>query len=177
MILVGIQNTEFGESVPDFWDVFDFEVGDVFQYSGYESNIDFTVNWTRKITINSKEANGNNLLYSFDGIYHAFGWNNPVPTDPFEVGYPITGNQTYTDSINHLVNSFPNQLHVFPNSYSSYGSGLVFTSARVVKDNETDLIKKQFGLHYDQNQVDGQLFYELDSNSDILYKYNMPWYY
>jgi hypothetical protein len=172
--LVGIQNTEYGESVPDFWDIFDFDIGDVFQYGGFGSNIDFTIYWTRKITIISKEINYNNLTYNFEGIYHAFGYDNIFPPDPFEVGYPISGSQAYTDSLNHLANKYQNQLNVFPNSFSSYGFGKVFTVARLMIDIETNLVSKQFGLHYDENEVDGRLFYELVDNSDTLHAYNTP---
>jgi hypothetical protein len=173
--LVGIQNTEYGESVPDFWDIFDFEVGDVFQYNGFESNIDFTLNWIKKIIITLKEMSDNSYFYEYDGIYYGIGYDNIFPPDPFEFGDSISGSMTYIDSLNHLVNSFPNQLHVFPNSFSTYGSGKVYTSAIIIKNEETNLASKHFGFHYSVNyEITGELYYEQEENSEILYKYEPP---
>ena len=51
--LVGIQNTEFGESVPDFWDIFDFEVGDIQQRLYYHDYPNYSHEHITKTLFNS----------------------------------------------------------------------------------------------------------------------------
>ncbi|MCF8228367.1 MAG: hypothetical protein K9G58_03190 [Bacteroidales bacterium] len=67
--LVGIKTdtAEYGEKVPDFWDVFDYNVGDVFQYTWNTGNGGYPPpNWevtTIKRRILSKEIDADTLQY------------------------------------------------------------------------------------------------------------------
>jgi Secretion system C-terminal sorting domain len=65
--LDGINGPELGELFPDFWDMFDFSTGDVFQYqigSGHVDIVNTIINGTEKFTILSRVVSGDSLIYS-----------------------------------------------------------------------------------------------------------------
>ncbi len=168
--LAGIQNTSYGESVPDFWDIFDFGVGDVFQFfedAGDPFGSGFI---TRKLTITSKEVNSNSFNYSYDGIYNCLY---------FEAGggggissYTYSDDFNFTDSINHPANYFSGQDYVLPNSYTGNGTHRVFTVARYDVDDETGGFYKNFGTKDETTTpYSADVFYELSQFSDTLYRF------
>jgi ligand-binding sensor domain-containing protein len=169
--LVGLQDS-LGESLPDFWDIYDFEVGDVFQYADYLVDPYGYGYITRKITITSKQINTNGYSYDYDGIYHIVY---------FEAGggggtdfYTYSDTFTFTDSLNHPANLYPGQLMLLPNSSSGIGTEHVYCRAKVVFDPEWNSVAKEFGLrefNNNPNSYDYDLFYELDQNSDTLYRF------
>ncbi len=171
--LVGIQITEYGESVPDFWDIFDFEVGDVFQYSEDSGNPEGSGFITRKLTITSKQINSNSYQYSFDGIYKCVYFE--VGGGGGVVAYTYTDDITYIDSLNHPANKFPLQICEVIQSASGFGTYRVLTLAKIFKDTETNNTFKEFGLkdeNFGFNFYQDDVYFELDLLSDTLYRYD-----
>ncbi|MCD4730431.1 MAG: T9SS type A sorting domain-containing protein [Bacteroidales bacterium] len=167
--LVGIQNTDYGESVPDFWDIFDFEVGDVFQYSENIFDV-YGEGWiTEKITITSKEILEDTITYDYTGIYYVF-WIEYSPKG--DTGYYISGTKTFVNSDNHTANHFHRQIEQLQDWGSGFGTERYFTFTCISKDTNTNLISKKFGLdYYDLYNFNGNAFYELNFESDTLYRY------
>jgi hypothetical protein len=114
--LVGVEGTvELGECLPNFWDFFSYEVGDVIQlkdehegwgdsHSLYET--------TRKLTIISKNINNETITYDCSGWelnkYLYENW----PTYVHRIqAYVINTTLSYTNSANHIANSFNNQMY------------------------------------------------------------------
>ncbi len=164
--LLGIQDTEYGEQVIDFWDIFDFEVGDVFQYSENTGNPDGNGNIIRKITITSKSTDNNSYSYDYDGIYHcSYGcWDY----------YTYTGNFTFIDSLTPLANYFNKQIAVIPYSSSGYGTDRVLAIAKTYKDTESGITYKEYGIKEDETGFEfykSDLFYEFDFFNDTIYRY------
>jgi hypothetical protein len=167
-LLVGIQNTAYGESVPDFWDIFDFEVGDVFQYkyhdlyagSGYVN--DFTI----KYTISTKTISGNTIEYETEGIEAGnFQYLYP-PWDGYSYAYFVTYELEYFDSSNYSVNKFNDELIKMWNiTVCPMGTGEIFTRYSVYADSN-DVPSKHFGLYI--GEFDGNLYYTNNYLSDEL---------
>ena len=110
--LVGIQNTDYGESVPGFWDIFDFEVGDVFQYTGSVGGggsmyIDY---YTKKYTISSKSIEPGEITYSYQGIRKGMIWDIGNPWNSYGYSDIISGNLVYTETGDLYSNLFPSEL-------------------------------------------------------------------
>jgi hypothetical protein len=167
--LVGIQNTDYGESVPDFWDIFNFDVGDVFQYFEDAGDPYGSGYITRKITITTKELNSNSYSYGYDGIYYCVYWwaGGGGGTD----SYTYSDNFNFTDSINHPVNYFCGQDYLLPNSYTSLGTNSVLTVARYDVNPETGVIYKLFGTKDETyTPYSADVFYEISLYSDTLYR-------
>lgn len=102
--LVGIKTdtTEYGDKVPDFWDVFDFNVGDVFQY---HRDVVFAPDWgwqTIKKTILSKMISGDTIEYYSDVIVRSY---HPGNIEEY--------NETiqYINFPDHPANQYPNILY------------------------------------------------------------------
>ncbi|MDB4303483.1 T9SS type A sorting domain-containing protein [Desulfosarcina sp.] len=148
--LVGIQGTEYGLSVPGFWEIYDFEVGDVFQYNHQVQYIYDWANITRKVTITSKSITDSSINYSIEGIY--YGYSNSGPP----ASYTFNDEYIFTDSVNHPANKFPGQIYILPYSEMP-NSDTVFTVAKVVLNAETGLVHKHFG-----NQEENYVSYETD---------------
>lgn len=168
--LVGIQDTDYGESVPGFWEIFDFEVGDVFQYSEYLCNFEGSGYITRKLTITSKQIDSSSFSYLFDGIYYCLY---------FEIGggggissYTYSGNLNYPYSLNHPANYAPGQIYVLPDSWSGQGTNRVLTFAKIIADSENGIINKHLGIK-DESFIpyDADVFYELNENSDTIFRF------
>lgn len=158
--LVGIQDSEYGLSVPVFWDIYNFEVGDIFQYNTSILNPGGSGSTTRKITITSKVATDSSLNYTLDGIYYAYPGVGG--------GSTYTASPIYTYSSNHPTNLFPGEIYLLPNSETIHGTGKVFTSSKIFLDMETGTVFKEFGTQYETNEPN--LYYELEENSDSLFR-------
>jgi hypothetical protein len=115
--LAGLQDTEFGEQVIDFWDIFDFEVGDVFQRLYYESFPEFYDHHITKYQINSKETFVDHITYTAISITTGYySWYGSEPTY-----YSNTNSDevTYSVSDNEITNSFQNELVQLDGYYCS----------------------------------------------------------
>jgi hypothetical protein len=159
--LVGIQNTNYGESVPDFWDIFDFEVGDVFQtYSYYNDagNYEIIEEWN-KITINTKEVFIDHYMYNIykvkHEIYYGYG------------GYISNTHGTNIYDKSYYPGDFP-QANKFKNDFlflfGSYGCSpnyldpSIYTRIKVFTD-QNGLINKQYGTLATEYAGYEELFY------------------
>jgi hypothetical protein len=119
-ILVGIQGTEYGESVPNFWEIFDFEVGDVFQYKGSIGGggtmyMDY---YTQKYTITSKIIEQDKYIYAYEGIRKGLMWSIGSPWNSYGYSELISDELIFIDSTNHYANFFNGTLMCIWDSYS-----------------------------------------------------------
>lgn len=169
--LVGIQATEFGESVPGFWEFYDFEVGDVFQYqtSGYIAD-----QWvyhyvhTRKFEITGKEVFEDSVHYNYSGILHSMGWSKSEYSDT------ISGVIAYVNTPTDFSNLFPNELVQFEdyNAWSSWDSP-VFAKVQIYKIEENNNVIKLIGHLFGDPGI-GKLYAEFGAESDSMHAYK-PW--
>ncbi|MEZ5195310.1 MAG: hypothetical protein R2764_02570 [Bacteroidales bacterium] len=100
---MGIQNTEFGESVPDFWDIFDFEVGDVFQKYYYYCPFWMTCKQSIKTEVLSKEVFSDHYSYEMKilcRIIEEFSGGNTITTYSSNITNQTFYKQDYPDVIN-----------------------------------------------------------------------------
>ncbi len=110
--LVGIEGRNLGEHVPNFWDFFDFDIGDMFEYQGqlaFEDNCTWDImsycSFIKKYWITGKLINSDTLTYQISGIYYQncqviFGSNFCIG------GFPYSGSEQYIDSTNHWLNKY-----------------------------------------------------------------------
>ena len=163
--LVGIQDTDYGESIPGFWDIYNFEVGDIFQQYQETGYIGDWWHITRKITITSKTVSDSSYSYTVDGIYYSFANYGPPES------YSYTDNLLFIDSVNHPANKFPGQIYQFPYSAMA-NSDTIFSVTKVMLDSETNLVHKHFG-NQEENYIpfETNLYYEEDEGSDTLFRF------
>lgn len=171
--LAGVQGTEYGESVPCFQEIFDFEVGDVFQYEEDAGDPFGSGMITRKITIESKQILPNSYIYGISGIYYCIymdaGGGGGITS------YTYSDDLIFNDSANHPANLFTNQLYLLSDSWSGYGTDRVFAKTRIFTDTIYGKICKNFGpREEDYNNDLEDIYYELSTTSDTLYKIPYP---
>ncbi len=84
--LKGIEGRNIGEIIPDFWDFYNFDIGDVFQYE-HSGNVLFT-QWETidKYEILSKEINSTGFIYEVDRV-------TTTIEDDGSGSYPISSTQ------------------------------------------------------------------------------------
>ena len=110
--LVGIEGLNVGEKVPGFWEIFDFNVGDVFHYVGgyFDASTlpsgDF-FHRDRQYTITSKMVYSDSIVYNYSGI--EWGYFNF-----FQFNWPYNGTMKFIDSVGHFANFYS---HQFLNTY------------------------------------------------------------
>ncbi len=107
--LVGIQDTELGESVPGFWEIYDFEVGDVFQLNRQESSGMGSYNFTEKIRIDSKEVLSTGFDY-YTYIIRSGEYYDPVSNEYYQLIYDYYSDFYFLDSTSIAEDSFNNEL-------------------------------------------------------------------
>lgn len=111
--LVGIEGPNLGEQVPDFWDFYDFNVGDVFCYEHYMSN----VNWITPFIGYDQYIITSKNNYFPDSVVYAV--NGFVLGDFFPgvfLNNSYSNFLTYRYSKNHLTNLVQNELVYVPGS-------------------------------------------------------------
>jgi len=106
--LLGIEGArEIGETLPDFWDFLNYEVGDILQ--DYEYDYSFYPGGSerktyRKYEIASKEISGNSVTYNIEGTF-SYSFNfDPVLFDYF------SSTLQYINLDSHLTNRYPNEI-------------------------------------------------------------------
>jgi len=165
--LVGLQNTAYGESVPDFWGIFDFEVGDVFQY--HYNILETADEWNeiQKYRVDSKVVTPNSIEYQFYKIVNGYyiGW---MGGGYEEYSYSENVNISYFDSINHPCNNFNNELIRMWEDYSGYYlNDFPLSRTTLHKDSIGNTIKK-IGM----NEDGGNLYNEIGIENDTLMQDN-----
>lgn len=172
--LVGIQNTEYGESVPDFWDIFDFEVGDVFQYTGSVGGggsmyIDY---YTQKYTITSKTVDQYQYNYNYEGIRKGLIWDIGNPWNSYGYSELISGEFIYTDSLSAKTNYFNGELMWIDESYNPISfDDHTYARTRYYSDSIGEKTK-QYGFIYNSDLFEvGEVLAIPDTDSDTLLRF------
>lgn len=127
--LVGINNL-LGDSVPDFFDFFDFSIGDIFEFKGdYQDDVGYGhYNFIKKYFIISKVINNDTLVYGVHYKYFSQEFTDPpfqFPLNPYRISYDT--NWMFINAPNHPTNRFNNELIQYsdilnyePSEYSNY---------------------------------------------------------
>ncbi|OFX18273.1 MAG: hypothetical protein A2033_17650 [Bacteroidetes bacterium GWA2_31_9] len=152
--LFGIENRNLGIKVPNFWDIFNFNVGDVFQYKGSSGNPGGNDFWTYKFIINSKSTTDSSYIYNISYYTNYFGF-----WDPSTYHYEHAGDSTiiFTDSLNHSANKFNNEptkpCWIFNCKYSIYydfncfemweHENIYFSKTEYISCNTNEIIKSR----------------------------------
>ena len=81
--LAGLQGTNFGLQIPDFSVIYDFNVGDVFQYEIKDYAEGNYYYWDEfKYKILSKQTKQDTFIYTIEGIIYRINWSDyPNPND------------------------------------------------------------------------------------------------
>jgi len=119
--LVGFENNDlvFGETVSNFNDYFDYNVGDTIQQYIYEGmfggppDCSYT---TRKFGINTKEIRNDTTFYKISGMYYTWGDFSPI----ISAGY-FTDSIFFVNSINSMANAYDMQFIYFTDAYNYEG--------------------------------------------------------
>ncbi len=105
--LAGIEGANVGEKVSGFWEIFDFNVGDVFHYRGgyFDASAIPPVffHHDRQYIITSKNVYLDSVSYDFTGL--EWGYYNS-----FQFNFQISGTLKYYDSTRHFANFYNHQL-------------------------------------------------------------------
>ncbi len=162
--LMGIEGSrELGEQVPDFWDFFDYDVGDIFQRVVYRGeNCDY-YDHIYKYEILSKN------LYSDSLTYQVSGWDMYLVT----LGGMYTDTSVWIyntekkhiDSINHFANRYN---HEFINLRNCFGENFPFENMynKLIFSKEDIFFIKHAGE--DGNISPFENFTVSNSHSDLL---------
>lgn len=166
--LVGIQGTEYGESVPGFWEIFDFEVGDVFQYVGVVGGggVMYIDSYTKKYTIVSKSVESGLISYLYEGYIKGLIWDIGNPWNSYGYSDIISGELVYTVANDLYSNLFPSELTEVVDSWCwlSFDNS---SNARCKYYLDTIQTKtKQIGFTYNED------FYEIGELLAIPNEYN-----
>lgn len=161
--LVGIHGRDLGALVSGFWEIYDFQVGDILQYEGsYSKEAWDKTDYHRKIEITEKEITGNIITYQIitsSCTSNWTGWSNCSSNIPQSM--------IFTESNDDFAKSFNHELYTLPNSNYYYAV------VQLKIDDEGDL--------YKSHEVPGQLWFEnilrfASDTSDILLSANFVHY-
>ncbi len=117
--LVGIErsNDTLGIHFPDFWDFYNFNVGDVFQYSYQYNGPDVSDNELYKITILTKQISNDSLIYFAHKVGHKqslyFGIYN-------EYSYTYDTTLIFVNNPDSFPNLYNGQLCTETDTYEGY---------------------------------------------------------
>ncbi len=104
--LIGTENPDAGETVPGFWEMFDYEVGSIICefWNGYDSENPFA-EYTSKTTITSKQVFSDKFVYGINTIYKSHS-TFPEETTVFT----NQGSLTFQNLAEEAFNLFNQQL-------------------------------------------------------------------
>ena len=161
--LIGIQDTDYGEQVIDFWDIFDFEVGDVQQRYSYFSNPPNTKVRNTKILFNSKEVFNDHITYDVYRLTNGYDYWSGVYSDYSDI---YSGSITYSLQEHQRANSFQDELLQLEGYYCSPDADYYsFTQVSTYPDSLGP--NKHWGTFFNSPDFQG-LFYEISSSNDTL---------
>ncbi|MBN1337937.1 MAG: T9SS type A sorting domain-containing protein [Bacteroidales bacterium] len=174
--LEGIQGTEYGTSVTDFRNIFDFQTGDVFQYTGdagggSTGQIDY---YTLKYAITSKDSSITELKYGYQGYKKGFVMDLFNPSFSYNYAFPVSGLLVYTASSMPLSDLMPNELVFLEDCYCiDCYNGTVFARPLFSKDS-LDINTKTIGFRWqsDDFTIDGELLSEMEACIDTMARYD-----
>ncbi|MCB2220312.1 MAG: T9SS type A sorting domain-containing protein [Bacteroidetes bacterium] len=166
--ITGIQGTAYGESVPGILDIYDFEIGDVYQsfYDYSTVNSGSSYDFRYKKTVINKQQFEDSTQYEFHVLRHKREYWANNTTHHYYANY-------YEDLIikNDPVNrenKFNHQLDIIEDTYVWIGTMELFTYCRINPD-ENGMIVKAFGDPEEDNDIQ-YLYFALEENTDTLYK-------
>ena len=114
--LAGIEGRNVGSIVPGFWEIFNFDPGDMFEYWTYlgDGSGDLSYDIKTKYVISSKTVFSDSVKYAITGksYTHAFCLN-PFVCNPISGYYYLrvfNDTLTFIDSLSHISNRFNNEL-------------------------------------------------------------------
>ncbi|NOX47074.1 MAG: T9SS type A sorting domain-containing protein, partial [Chlorobi bacterium] len=163
--LTGVQDTEFGEQLIDFWDIFDFEVGDVQQRYAYFKAPPHTKVRITKILFNSKEIFDNYITYDVYELTKGYDYwsNGSVYIDYSNI---FSGSITYSLDQYQTANKFQDELITLAGYYCSPNADY-FSFAQTSTYTDSLGVNKHWGTFIDSPGFQG-LFYEISSSNDTL---------
>lgn len=109
--LEGIEGRNAGQLVPKFKEIYNFNVGDIFQYSGKHMmyGIGGGVGYLEKIKILGKDSSAGQYHYDILRIYSSWALSiQGIPSDTTH--FYEFDTLVFQDSVNHLANYYPNQI-------------------------------------------------------------------
>lgn len=160
--LVGIDNENLGETIPNFSDIFSFDIGDVFEYREWDADIGGSVENRYKKTILSKRVSGDSLIYETSIIGYKRTYDSGVVNFS---NYSNIEEEYYVDSINHPANSYNNTLGTFSIFQDEEEDWIL---KRFFHD-ENNVFSKQLGLGEEVPDFDYSSLFTVDYNTDTLY--------
>ncbi|MEI6885246.1 MAG: T9SS type A sorting domain-containing protein [Bacteroidota bacterium] len=109
--LLGIEGHNLGEKVPKFAEIYNFNVGDVFQYSamGYNSGLGYGTESLTKTTILSKDSSQGYYSYGIKKLSCWWTFQPMGPNGDTSHSYELT-TLSFQDSLLHPANYYPNQI-------------------------------------------------------------------
>lgn len=160
--LTGIEGRDLGEVVPDFWDIYDLQVGDIFEVDHSYSNGPPLESYTNRVkfTIDTRTQSGDSITFSVSGI-NRFTWSSYGYFSSFtNPNYSYTF--TVVDSADHMANGHPGQvlinagqrLHNYFNFVGTSGpiDGIeAHDYVKLERDPQGNIVKKMG--HGDNNQL------------------------
>ena len=161
--LVGIEgNTNFGEHLPNFWDFFNYDVGDVFQKKSSGGENTYVVETIEKYEILSKNI-------SLDTIrYEVSGWTFTIDFGdygcPDSSIYELNTTLEYIDSLQEFSNKHPNELANIAKYTDFYNGNSWLNKVEIYKE-DGFYVKKIGDLDYNNANP---YYTESFSGSDLL---------
>lgn len=127
--LAGIEGRNVGSIVPGFWEIFNFDPGDMFEYRTYlgDGSGYLSYDIKTKYEVTSKLVFADSVKYAITGksYTHAFCLN-PFVCQPVSDHYYLTvfnDTLTFQDSLTHITNRYNNELvrldSTFRNKYDA----------------------------------------------------------
>ena len=159
------------EDTLTFKEIFDFQVGDVFQYvresSSSAGGVYPTDHWTKRYSIVSKDVSGDTLRYAIQGVVKYEHWCQGLTPGPF-CDYTIeserfNGTLVYIDSSNHFLNMPLDSLVRGFHPLEDERSEEYYLYSRIRINNGID------GLYEFSEIYDGTLIKEVGGEGNIFY--------
>jgi len=198
--LVGIEGgREFGEKVPNFWDFFDYDVGDIIQrgYNYGTSMGEWYESWIiKKYHIIDKQIAEDTIIYQIHGWKLNINYSSyPYPGQIDTTAYRLNGNLIFIDSMNHFTNKYNHEIiqlnYLKPILYEIYepifgqisicksdniviketGSQSEIFPYYTISETHNDLMIR----NYDEFSGPSELFFQYTENISLK-KYNLFWF-
>jgi hypothetical protein len=166
--LVGIQDTEYGQSVPGILDIYNFEIGEIYQtfYDYSTVNSGSSYDFRYKKTVVNKQQFEDSIQYEFHVLRHKREYWANNTTHHYYANY--YEDLTIKNDPANRENKFNKQLDIIEDTYVWIGTMELFTYCRIYPD-ENVMIVKAFGDPQEDNDLE-YLYFALDADSDTLYK-------
>lgn len=164
--LVGIQDSQYGESVMDFWDIFNFEVGDVFQYEFHEVDASWHRFEIQKFTVELKYLFEDSIAYQFHKVINGYTIDY-INWEQFNYSNWADVEVCYTDSLNHPANKYNYELVKMWDDYWGFYWYFSFFSKTFLSKDSLNNLTKTFGSTYCPLE-DYEIYVEINPYNDTL---------